>query len=140
MDEAAFHEYVRLFNEGSYDRLPSYYASDVRLELPAGRVLSGGAAIARFYSEAVAFREEYIRPDFLLVGSDKIAVEFHTEFRCIKDYAKFFAMPLQAGDIYVIRTFVLYTLVAGLFKTIRVAVQSSDASRVAAIAAGQRGS
>jgi hypothetical protein len=57
----------------------------------------------------------------------------------MKDYAQFFAMPPQAGDVFVIRTFVLYTLEAGLFKTIRVAVHSSDASRVAAVASRQPG-
>ena len=132
MNRADFDRYIALFNARSLEQLRPYYTSDVRLDLPT-RTLEGPDAIIAFYSNAAEFREEYLETRFLMMSEHKIAVELYTEFRCIKDFADFVAMPLKPGDIYVMNNFVFYELEGGKFKVIRVAQYRSDLSRVASL-------
>lgn len=129
MNREIFERYIALFNARALEQLRPYYTDDVRLDLPT-YTLNGPDAIIDFYAKAAEFREEYLETRFLMLGEDKIAVELYTEFRCVKDFPNFSALPLKAGDIYTMNNFVFYDIEGGKFKIIRVARYRNDSSRV----------
>jgi hypothetical protein len=63
---------------------------------------------------------ELLSLDFLLIGTDSIALELYTEFRAHRDRPGFSAGPLRAGDVHRCTNMVHYDLVDGGFAAIRV--------------------
>jgi SnoaL-like domain len=123
MDEAGFRTYIGHFNGAEYDQLVHYFADDVTLSFPFGLTLEGRDAIVDFYRPIHASVKEILEIDFLLVGTDKLAVELYTEFHALRDYPDFpGGRSLAEGDVLRFTSFVHYDLDdTDRFRRIRVA-------------------
>jgi hypothetical protein len=120
MDEAEFSRYIDAFNEHRYDEMVSFYTDDVELELPAASP-QGPDGIRDYYVALHKRLREWLRVDFLMLGTDKIAVELYTEFEAYEDLPSFSLKPLVKDELLRCTNFVHYDLRDEHFARIRVA-------------------
>ncbi|HWL47035.1 MAG TPA: nuclear transport factor 2 family protein [Sphingomonadaceae bacterium] len=127
---ARFRRYIALFNAGDPEALVPFFAPSVELYLPRGPLI-GPQAIVDYYRGSFGFLTEWLRIDTLIVDGNGLAAELYTRFTAKRDHPGFKAMPLRAGDVYVVTTFVLYDFdEAGRFSRIRPAMWQRDLSGV----------
>jgi hypothetical protein len=125
-----FRRYIELFNAGNPEALVPFFSPAVELYLPRGPLV-GPQAIVDYYRGSFRFLTEWLRIDTLIVDGNGLAAELYTRFTAKRDHPDFKAMPLQAGDVYVVTTFVLYDFdEAGRFSRIRPAMWRNDVAGV----------
>jgi hypothetical protein len=120
VDEDHFLSYIAAFNAQDYDRMVTWYAHDVVLELPRHSP-RGPAEIKAHYVDLHRSLRELLRVDWLSIGEDRLSFECYTEFHALADRPQFSLGPLRAGQVLRCTNFVHYDVRDGKFAAIRVA-------------------
>ena len=109
MNATDFPDYLRRFSEADFDGFGKYYADDVVLELPSGRV-AGREAILDLYRKMAGQVRETLKADMVLANEAALFADIDIEFRCIADAPDFMVAPMRAGEVIRGRVFTLYGL------------------------------
>jgi hypothetical protein len=130
MTREQFLEYIGYFNRKDFDGVTSYFAPDITVEYydnatgpqePA-RTLYGPQGFIENYRVLFSTVNEYLELGDFLSTEDRVFAELYTEFHCYKDTpAEDGRIARKQGDVQIMTNWVLYEMVDGKMKRIRIA-------------------
>lgn len=118
---AAFAAYVSAFGNADFERFPTFYTDDVRLELNTLPPIIGRQGIVDFYRPMFERVRESVTIHSVVADDEHIALDATSRFTAIADAPDFVVGALRKGDWIQVRVFVHYELRDGLIAHIRVA-------------------
>jgi len=119
--EARFRAYIQAFNQGDWDALRGFYASDIRLVIGNGTELSGREAIIDFYGKVKQRTRRTIEIVQCFAQGNVLAAEIESEFLAVEDAPDFAIRPMARGDRYYLNSFVFYDYEGDSYTRIRAA-------------------
>jgi ketosteroid isomerase-like protein len=117
---AAFRAYMAAFSSGNFERFPSFYTEDVRLELGSVPAILGRQGIIDFYRPMFERIRESLTVTSVAASLDSIELDAVTRFTALKDAPDFVVGALKAGEYIEGRVLVSYHLRDGLIASISV--------------------
>lgn len=117
---AAFRAYTAAFSNADFERFPTFYTEDVRLELGSVPAINGRQGIADFYRPMFERVREHLTVNSVTATDETIELDAITRFTAVKDAPDFVVGPLKVGESIEGRVLVSYRLRAGLIAHIGV--------------------
>jgi SnoaL-like domain len=117
---AAFHAYCSAFSNAEFERFPTYYTEDVRLELGSVPPILGRQGIIDFYRPMFQRIREQLTVNSVVATDDTIELDALTRFTATQDAPDFVVGPLKVGEYIEGRVLVSYQLRDGLITKISV--------------------
>jgi ketosteroid isomerase-like protein len=117
---AAFRAYTAAFSGANFERFPSFYTEDVRLELGSVPPILGRQGIIDFYRPMFERVRESLTVNSVSATADRIELDAITRFTAIKDAPDFVVGALKTGEYIEGRVLVSYRLRDGLIASITV--------------------
>jgi hypothetical protein len=117
---AAFRAYMAAFSSANFERFPSFYTDDARLELGSVPAILGRQGIIDFYRPMFERIRESLTVNSIVATVDSIELDAVTRFTALKDAPDFVVGALKAGEYIEGRVLVSYRLRNGLIASISV--------------------
>ena len=117
---AAFRAYCSAFGNADFERFPTFYTEDVRLELGSVPPIIGRQGIIEFYRPMFQRISEKLVINDVQATDDRIELDAITRFTALQDAPDFVVGPLKAGEFIEGRVLVSYRLRDGLIEHIGV--------------------
>jgi ketosteroid isomerase-like protein len=117
---AAFQAYMAAFSAANFERFPTFYAEDIRLELGSVPSIRGRQGIIDFYRPMFRRIRESLTVNSVVATVDSIELDAVTRFTALEDAPDFVVGALKAGEYIEGRVLVSYRLRDGLIASIAV--------------------
>ena len=117
---AAFAAYTSAFSNADFDRFPTFYTDDVRLELGSVPPILGRQGIIAFYRPMFERVREQLTVNSVTATDDAIELDAITRFTAVKDAPDFVVGALRVGEYIEGRVLVSYRLRGGRIAQISV--------------------
>ena len=130
MTRAQYLEYVDYFNKKNYDGVTSYFTPDITVEYydnatgpqVVARTLKGPQGFIDNYKALHETVKEVLELGDFLSTEDRVFAELYTEFHTFKDTpGKDGRLARKKGDVQIMTNWVMYDMVDGKMKRIRIA-------------------
>ena len=130
MTREQYLEYVDHFNNKRYDAVTSYFTPDITVEYydnatgpqTQARTLNGPQAFIDSYKKLHETVREVLELRDYMSTEDRVFTELYTEFHTIKDIpAPPGKLARKKGDVSIMTNWVMYDMVGGKMKRIRIA-------------------
>jgi hypothetical protein len=108
------------FSSANFERFPSFYTDDVRLELGSVPAIQGRQGIIDFYRPMFERVRESLTVNSVVATLDSIELDAVTRFTAVKDAPDFVVGALKTGEYIEGRVLVSYRLRNGLIGSISV--------------------
>ena len=118
--QAAFRAYCSAFSNADFERFPSFYTEDVRLELGSVPPILGRQGIVDFYRPMFGRVREQLTIESVSASDERIELDAITRFTAVEDAPDFVVGPLKKGEYIEGRVLVSYRLRGGLIEFIGV--------------------
>jgi ketosteroid isomerase-like protein len=115
---AAFGAYTAAFSSARFERFPSFYTEDVRLELRSVPPILGRQGIIDFYRSRFERIRESLTVNSVSATTDSIELDAVTRFTALEDAPDFIVGALKSGEYIEGRVLVSYRLRDGLIASI----------------------
>jgi ketosteroid isomerase-like protein len=117
---AAFKAYCSAFGNADFERFPTFYTDDVRLELGSVPTIVGKQGIIDFYRPMFGRISEKLVINDVQATDKNIELDAVTRFTALQDAPDFVVGPLKTGEYIEGRVLVSYKLREGLIEHISV--------------------